>query len=126
MVGIDIIDIGRFERFYEKFGEKALKRFLSDKEIALSNLKIDTLAGFFASKEAISKALGTGIGDKVGFFDIKLYKDSKNAPYFTLPKKIVLEYGIKETSLSISHEKSYAVAVAVIETNSTSQKNLYH
>jgi len=126
MIGIDLVDIKRFERFYGKFEKKALKRFLNNEEIELSNLKIQTLAGFFASKEAISKALGTGIGKELSFHDIKLYKDKKNAPYFTLPKKIIEKYEITDTALSITHEQDYAIAVAYIQSNSSVKKPLYH
>ncbi len=126
MIGIDIIDIKRFERFYNKFHSKAIERFLDKDEIKLSNLKIETLAGFFASKEAISKALGTGIGKELGFLDIKLHKTTKNAPYFTIKKSIIEKYHIEETSLSITHEKEYAIAVAYIKSPQIEQKKLYH
>ncbi len=125
MIGIDIINIERFERFYKKFGNKALERFLNKNEIFLSKGKTETLAGFFASKEAISKALGTGIGKELSFHDIQIHKTEKNAPYFSLPKKIINDFMIEETSLSISHEKSYAVAVAYIKTKKISNK-LFH
>ncbi len=125
MIGIDIVDIKRFENFYKKFQAKALERFLNEDEIALSNLKIETLAGFFASKEAISKALGTGIGKDLGFHQIRLHKSDQNAPFFTLPRSIIERYDIVETSLSITHEKEYAIAVAYIKSSKKTQK-LYH
>ncbi|NPA74103.1 MAG: holo-ACP synthase [Epsilonproteobacteria bacterium] len=126
MIGVDIVDIKRFERFYDKYKEKALKRYLNDSEIELSKQKIETLAGFFASKEAISKALGCGIGKELTFLDIRIHKSPKNAPYFTLPKQIVEKYAVKDTSLSISHEKEYAIAIAYIECKSDFSKKLYH
>ena len=46
-------------------------------EIKISKLKVETIAGFWASKEAISKALGVGIGKKLSFKDIKIYKTKK-------------------------------------------------
>lgn len=114
MIGVDIVSIERMKHFKERFGDKALTKFLSSDEIAL--VKSDaTLAGFFAAKEAISKALGLGISQTCGFFDIKLYKDAKNAPYFTLSRHLIETFAITDTSLSITHDNGFAIAVAVIE-----------
>ena len=117
MIGIDLVNIKRFENFYKKFGEKALLRYLCQDEIELSKKRLETLCGFYAAKEAISKALGCGIGKKLNFHDIILHKTKGNAPYFTLPKEIIEKYNIKNLSLSITHEKEYAIAVAFIEAN---------
>ncbi len=117
MIGIDLVKIKRFETFYRKFEEKALFRYLCKEEIELSKKRLETLSGFYAAKEAISKALGCGIGKELGFHDIVLHKTEKNAPYFTLPKKIIEKYHIIDLSLSITHEKEYAIAVAFIKTN---------
>ena len=113
MIGIDIVSIARVEKFIEKFGDKALKRFLSEDEIKIA-IKTETIAGFWAAKEAISKALKTGIGSEVGFLDIKIYKDKRNAPHFELSNRVKEKFNIKETSLSISHDGGFAIAVAVI------------
>jgi len=116
MIGIDLVNIKRFDNFYKKFGKKALLRYLNDEEIILSKSRLETLSGFYAAKEAVSKALGCGIGKELCFHDIVLHKTEDNAPYFTLPKKIIDKYEIKDLSLSITHEKEYAIAVALIET----------
>ena len=115
MVGVDLVNIERFEKFYKKFGKKALLRYLNAEEIELSKKRVETLSGFYAAKEAVSKALGCGIGKELGFHDIVLHKTKDNAPYFTLPEKIIKRYNINNLSLSITHEKEYAVAVAFIE-----------
>ena len=115
MIGIDIVSIRRIKQFHERFGDKALSKFLSPEEIAL--VKNDTsLAGFYAAKEAIAKALGVGISQQCGFFDIKLHKDALNAPFFTLSQHLIETFCITDTSLSISHDGDFAIAVAVIET----------
>ena len=78
MIGIDLIEIERITKLKKRFGDKALLKFLSPEEMTLA--KSDTTAaGFYAAKEAISKALGIGISEKCGFMDIKIYKDAKNA-----------------------------------------------
>ena len=124
MIGIDIVSIERITRFKERFGDKALTKFLTPDEILL--VKSDaTLAGFFAAKEAISKALGCGISQACGFFDIKLYKDTLGAPYFSLSHHIIEKYKITDTSLSITHDNGFAIAVAVIEAD-THKRILSH
>jgi holo-[acyl-carrier protein] synthase len=124
MIGIDIVSIERIARFCERFGDKALAKFLDKDEIQLAK-SIETIAGFFAAKEAVSKALGLGIRAKCGFFDIKLYKDAKNAPSFTLSKHLIDEFEITNLALSISHDAGFAIAVATIEGKS-SPKPLSH
>lgn len=115
MVGVDLVSIARIESLHKKFGQKGLRRFLSQKEIELSSLKPQTLAGFWAAKEAISKALKTGIGKELGFLDIKIKKDPANAPYFKLSKTAAKKFNIKESSLSITHDNGFAIAIAYIK-----------
>ena len=123
MIGIDIVELSRFESFLQK--RNALKKFLNDEEILLVTSS-QTAAGFFAAKEAISKALGTGIGKKCSFKDIILHKDSLGAPYFTLSKEIILEYNITNTALSISHDGGFIIAVAAIESSKEPNRPLFH
>ena len=119
MIGIDLIKIDRMERFMEKFGDKGLSRFLSQNEIRLvKNHK--TAAGFWAAKEACSKALGTGIGKECSFHDIILSKTSKRAPLLTLSQHLRDSYHISDTSLSITHDGEYAIAVVAMEDNKLS------
>ena len=113
MIGIDLVSINRIEKMIERFGEKALKRFLSDKEILLVK-RASTAAGFWAAKEAASKAIGTGIGKECGFHDIKISKTKKNAPKIKYKKKIRKKYNIKESVVSISHDAGFAIAVVKI------------
>ena len=118
MIGIDIIKTSRMERFIERFGEKALTRFLTLEEISLIKSN-KTAAGFWAVKEAFSKALGLGIGKECSFFDMKIYKNEAGAPKLALSKKIVEKCKIVSTSLSITHDGDYAIAVVVVEIDST-------
>ena len=125
MIGIDIVSLERFEKFLKKFPDKALQRFLNPDEISL--VKTDqNAAGFFAAKEAISKALGTGISKECSFKDIIIHKDEKNAPYFTLTKDIVDRYSITDCALSITHDGGFAIAVAQITTKINNKKPLCH
>ncbi len=108
-IGCDIVAIERVKKAYEKFGKKFLKRFLDEEEIALIK-KEESIAGFWAAKEAIAKALHTGIGEELSFLDIKLYKIN-NVPYFTIKSK---KFTIIDSSLSIAHDGGFAIANAII------------
>ena len=109
-VGTDIVNIKRIQKSIDKFGDKFLDRFLDENEKILAN-KIESIAGFWAAKEAISKALGCGIGKELSFLDIKIKKDNNNKPYFYLVNN---KFNIINSSISISHDSSFAIATALI------------
>lgn len=115
MIGVDLAFIDRFTRLREKFGDKVASRFLNQSEISL--VKNDkTLAGFWAAKEAISKALGCGVGSKFSFFDIEIYKDSLGAPKVKIINpNLTQNFQIKSINISITHDQNIAAAVAFIE-----------
>ena len=121
MIGIDVIKTSRMERLMERFGEKALERFLSNDEIKLVK-NHTSAAGFWAAKEAFSKALGTGIGSECSFHDIKIYKDTKGAPKIALSRRIIQKFNILNSALSITHDGEYAIAVVTIEQSSPTDK----
>jgi len=110
MIGIDIVVISRIEKMTEKFGTKALKRFLTKKEILLAKT-ISSIAGFWAVKEAGSKAIGTGIGSECSFFDMKISKTKSGQPKLKYSKKIRKKFNIKKSSVSITHDGGFAIAV---------------
>lgn len=113
MLGCDIIEIERIEQSILKFGESFLKHILSENEIALYNKrgqKAEFAAGRFAAKEAVSKALGTGIGRGYSFTDIEILPDELGKPY------VYLKNQKKENmEVSISHSRMNAIAVCVIK-----------
>ena len=109
-VGIDLVKVSRILSFMERFEDKALRRYLHESEITLVKNE-RTAAGFWAVKEAVSKALGTGIGAECSFKDIKIYKDEKGAPKLSFSKKLVNRFQIEQASLSITHDGEYAIGV---------------
>ena len=120
MIGIDLIKTSRMNRLIERFGEKALQKFLCDDEIILiKNYK--TASGFWAAKEACSKALGVGIGAKCNFHDILIYKTASGAPKIKLSQKLIDNFNIADVSLSITHDGEYAIAVVAIESTTTNK-----
>ena len=121
MIGIDLIKTSRMKRLIDRFKERGLLRFLSPDEILLVKSH-KTAAGFWAIKEAFSKALGTGIGRECSFHDIQIYKDSKGAPKIALSKRVVDTFKIEDVALSITHDGEYAIGVVTIKSLSTTNK----
>jgi holo-[acyl-carrier protein] synthase len=117
LVGIDITVIARIEKMIERFGDKALTKFLLPKEILLVKSPA-TAAGLWAAKEAASKAIGTGIGKSCGFKDIKIKKDKNGAPKLKYKKHLRKKFNIKNSNLSITHDGGFAIAVVVNEISS--------
>ncbi len=114
-IGTDIVQISRIERSLVKFGDRFKEKYLTSSEISRTK-KVESLAGLWAAKEAIAKALSCGIGEDLAFQDIEISKTSKGTPYFTLTPQAQKKHHIRESSLSISHDGGFAIAVAVIET----------
>ncbi len=112
-IGTDIVAISRIETMIEKYGEVFKERFLNSDEIELAKSNA-SIAGFWAAKEAISKAFGCGIGSELGFHDILLSKDKKGAPHFALSEEAQERFFLQKSSLSISHDGGFAIAIAII------------
>ena len=111
--GIDIIEISRFKKIYDKFGCRLLKKIFNNDEIPKyknKNKYLSALAGKFAAKEAISKALGTGFGNNLSFLDIKILNLSSGQPYVVYKNNNQGYFHI-----SISHSKENAIASAIVE-----------
>jgi holo-[acyl-carrier protein] synthase len=114
-IGTDIIQISRIEKSLTKFGDKFKERFLHPEEINIVK-KTESIAGFWAAKEAIAKALGCGIGSELSFHDIVITKNQRGAPAFSLREEAQKNHQIQESSLSISHDGGFAIAVVAIRT----------
>ena len=112
MIGIDMVRIDRIQKMIDRFGRKALERFLHESEINEAK-SVQSIAGYWAAKEAIAKALQTGIGKQLSFKDITIYKID-GAPHFRLSEEKERAFGVTQKALSITHEAEYAIAVAVI------------
>ena len=102
------------KRLLEKYDNKFLGKFLSSDEILLVK-NYRTAAGFWAAKEAASKALGCGIGAECSFYDIVITKTIKGAPLLELSSKVKEQFKINASALSISHDGDYAIAVVTHE-----------
>ncbi|WP_457607490.1 holo-ACP synthase [Nitratifractor sp.] len=112
-VGTDLVSIERIDRSIERFGDRFLRRYLSAEELATAR-SVASLAGYWAAKEAIAKALGCGIGAELSFHDIRLEKNPKGAPSFRLTERAARRFPVQDSSLSISHDGGFAIAVAIV------------
>ena len=123
-IGVDIIENKRIEKLIKSSIFK--NKIYSSKELTQSKLIKNKVAYFskrFAAKEAFSKALGTGFRMNLNFKDIEVFNDKMGKPYFVTNNKItnIIEkkFKIKNFScfLSISDEKKYSIAFAIIQTS---------
>ncbi len=125
-IGVDFIEINRVQSVFKKWGSVFSKKILSNKEYeffsnyensALPSSAIAYLAKRFTAKEAIGKALGLGIRYPVSFKSIEILNDLRGRPYpvFNDDLKEFCERKNYNLHLSISDQKNYAQAFAVIE-----------
>ena len=120
-IGIDIIEVERIQKSFEKFGERFLKRILHPNEInyCLSHrVPAPFLAARFAGKEAISKAFGTGIGAQLGWQDMEIGRKPSGEPFVILHEagqKLLEARAGRIVLISLSHTQVHATAMAILE-----------
>jgi len=113
--GVDLIDISRIREAAERHGDRFISRIFTQAEQRDCKGRIASFAARFAAKEAVSKALGCGIGD-VSWLDIEIRSDEKKAPYLVLHgegARLANQLGLMNWSVSLSHTENQAVAFVV-------------
>ena len=113
--GVDMIECGRIASGIERFGERFLQRFFTEGERLDCADRPARLAARFAAKEAVAKALGTGIGD-VRWVEIEIRSDERGRPRLTLhggAQGLAAELRLEEWDISLSHTDTQAIAIAV-------------
>ena len=116
--GTDIIEINRIKKAIES--NRFMQRVYSQNErqyISGKNNSAQTAAGIYCAKEAVLKALGTGLSSGIAFGDIEVFHDNLGKPYITLKDKALEIFNQKNYSkidISISHCDSFAVAFCVM------------
>ncbi len=119
-VGIDMIEVERIRRIYEKHGERFLGRVFTPNEVQQCRGKIARLAGRFAAKEAISKALGTGMrGVKWREMEIvQLRSGRPSVRLHGMAKLRAEQLGLSACDVSIADLAQLSIAIAVaVQTN---------
>ena len=123
-IGVDIVENKRVRSSIKN--KKFINRTYGKKEILVSKKiinKTNYLSKRFAAKEALAKAIGTGFRDKLNLKDIEVLNNSLGKPYYVVSNKIkrIIKKKMKVNNfvlfLSISDEKKYSIAFAIIQTS---------
>lgn len=120
-IGTDIIEIARIEATLDRHGDRFCRRILTVDELqtfASRQYSVAYLASRFAAKEALAKAFGTGIGSAVSFQGIRITNNECGRPdveFSGETQNFARQQGVRRVHLSLSDEKHYAVAMAVLE-----------
>ena len=113
--GIDLIENHRVAKGIERLGERFLNRFFTQGERADCEDQPHRLAARLAAKEAVAKALGTGIGD-VGWREIEIRCGERGRPYLILhgaAAKLAESLGLSQWEVSLTHTADHAAAMVV-------------
>lgn len=117
-IGIDIIEVERIEHALGRHGERMLRRLYTEREVSdcpPGPNRARQLAGRFAAKEAVLKALGRGLRG-VRWVEAEVVKDAWGRPEMRLHgalRQLADELGVAAVLVSISHAQDYACAQAV-------------
>jgi holo-[acyl-carrier protein] synthase len=118
-LGVDIVETARISAALLRHGEAFLHRVFTEGEIAYCAPMREPMpfyAARFAAKEAVSKALGTGLGGEAGFCEIDIQRKESGEPFVVLTgaaAETAARLGIREVRVSLSHSEHYAVATAL-------------
>jgi holo-[acyl-carrier protein] synthase len=119
-IGLDLVRIARIEQMVARWQEKFLTRVYTDteqQECLQRGSPYASLAGRFAVKEAILKAIGTGWADGIQWRDIQVVSDVRGRPSASVTGRLELlmrEAGVTGIHVSLSHDAEYAIAQAVL------------
>lgn len=113
--GVDVVEVNRIDRAILRHGQRFFDRFYTSQELIDSDGQTPSLAARFAAKEAVAKALGTGIGE-VAWKDIEVVAGPHREPTLRLhgqARELAHSMGLTDWAISLSHTEQHAVAVAV-------------
>ncbi len=113
--GVDLVEIARLEGLNPAIRQRFLRRVFTGRELEAAGESWASLAGRFAAKEAVAKALGCGIGP-VAWQEIEVLRGAGGEPVLALHGQALAlaeQQGLSVWSVSISHSRSHAVALVV-------------
>lgn len=113
--GVDLVEVSRLRDAIERHGERFLKRIYTPLELEQMHGNLASLAARFAAKEAVAKALGTGIGD-LSWLEVEILRGERKEPVLRLhgaAQTLADQLGITSWSVSISHTQDHVVAFVV-------------
>ena len=117
-VGVDIVGVGRLQRLVTENAEIE-SRVFTERELAYCGGKrrrFEHLAARFAAKEAVLKAIGSGLGSRMSWTEVEVMRGAAGRPHVRLEGAVesaASSRGISEIDVSLSHTEDYAVAQAV-------------
>jgi len=120
-LGTDIVEIARIRHLWQRQGERFAQRLLTEVELQALQESCQPerfLAKRWAAKEALAKALGTGIAEGVSFQQMQVNHHPSGQPFWQcsgVVQERMQQLGVKCTHLSISDEQHYAVATVILE-----------
>jgi holo-[acyl-carrier protein] synthase len=116
-IGVDIVDLARFERALSRTPRLAPRLFTESERMPGGiTMPLRSLAGRFAAKEALIKALGGSAG--IGWHDMPVVRDDDRNPSFALAPRVLqllADRGIRNIHLSMAHDAGVAIAYVVTE-----------
>jgi len=120
-IGTDIVRIARIQAALGRRGDALAQRLLAPMELPVFSRHTDParfLAKRFAIKEAVLKALGTGLRGGIRWHDISVGHDDLGKPLLVLSGEAGRRLGLRRCHLSVSDEQDYALAFVIIESES--------
>jgi holo-[acyl-carrier protein] synthase len=120
-IGVDIVEIARFERFLKEGNDPLFQRLFTAGEMAYCGGKKRSAQHYalrFAAKESFLKALGTGLRDGLSWQDLEVVNDALGKPELHMcgrALELFRELKLGSCFLSLSHDAGCAVAMVVLE-----------
>ena len=118
-IGIDVVEVGRIASSMGEFGERFTHRIFTEAERKYCAAKAKPelhYAARFAAKEAVAKALGTGIGKQVSWLDLEVTRGENGEPSLAITgsaRQFCQQNGIADIKISLTHARDYAAANAI-------------
>lgn len=116
-IGIDLVETDRIRKILKKYGARFVNRLLGQRELVTYSQrgdKVNFLAGRFAAKEAVIKSLGRFLTVRPAYSSLEIVNDKTGNPCLDFGSLTGEKLRHKKCLISISHEKHYATAVAII------------
>lgn len=113
--GVDVVDVDQLSRQLDAAGDRLHRRLFTRAERTFCASDMDRLATTLAGKEAVAKALGTGLRSGVRWTDIEIVREPAGRPVVVLHGRAndrAAALGVNHIAISLCHEGPYAIAVA--------------
>lgn len=115
-LGSDIIEISRIRASIERYHQHFLDKLFTSQEQQYCTKYRDSaphFAGRFAAKEAIAKALGVGLGEKLSWLEMEIKNNEEGKPTVVLSPKAMVAFHQPQLLITISHCREYATATCI-------------